>query len=317
VQVEMSSLTGEADAIEIFADRRSDIANEARNIVFNSSLVMEGDAWGVVYRTGDNTYIGTIAGLASATSNSSSSMDREIFRLVAFVTVWSLVIACTLFGISMGRKLGVSFSIVYGFVLVLVANVPEGLPSTIVAVLGLAAQLMAKENIFIKRTAIIETLGSATVIASDKTGTLTLNQMTVENVWTNRSFSSAAKVGVSSPADGRLEAPLHAPQYDVFLSSASAGPQDCPEARAYHLARRQSRHGCNDDRRACHVYRSRRHARHPRGVTGVCDAGPRLFHPCCVQGPRSDYRGEGQGNGRRCPSACAAASCYIPRGVCG
>jgi P-type Ca2+ transporter type 2C len=53
---------------------------------------------------------------------------------------------------------------------------------------------MAKENIFIKRTAIIETLGSATVIASDKTGTLTLNQMTVENVWSNRIFSSAAKV---------------------------------------------------------------------------------------------------------------------------
>ena len=139
----MSSLTGESDAIEIFVDRRSDTANEARNIVFNSSLVMEGDAWGVVYRSGDDTYIGTIAGLASATSNSASSMDREIFQLVAFVTVFSTVVACALFGISMGRGLGVSYSIVYGFVLVLVANVPEGLPSTIVAVLGLAAQQMA------------------------------------------------------------------------------------------------------------------------------------------------------------------------------
>ena len=120
LKVEMSSLTGESDAIEIGVDRRSDIANEARNIVFNSSLVMEGDAWGVVYRTGDATYIGTIAGLASSTSQSASSMDREVFRLVAFITCWSVLVACALFGISMGRGLGVSFSIVYGFVLVLV-----------------------------------------------------------------------------------------------------------------------------------------------------------------------------------------------------
>lgn len=118
----MSSLTGESDAIEIFVDRHSDVANEARNIVFNSSLVMEGDAWGVVYRTGDATYIGTIAGLASATSQSASSMDREVFRLVAFVTVFSTIVACVLFGIAMGRNLGVAYSIVYGFVLVLVAN---------------------------------------------------------------------------------------------------------------------------------------------------------------------------------------------------
>jgi sodium/potassium-transporting ATPase subunit alpha len=78
--VEMSSLTGESDAIECSVQRRSDVPAEARNFVFNSTLVMNGDGRGVVVRTADHTLIGAIAGLASGTTATRSNLEREVGR---------------------------------------------------------------------------------------------------------------------------------------------------------------------------------------------------------------------------------------------
>lgn len=74
-------------------------------------------------------------------------------------------------------------AIVNGFVLVLIANIPQGLPSTVSFSLNLIAKRMVKQNIFVKKLQTLETMGSSTLIASDKTGTLTQNKMTVQNVW--------------------------------------------------------------------------------------------------------------------------------------
>lgn len=75
-----------------------------------------------------------------------------------------------------------------GFIIVFIANVPEGLPATVTTVLTIAAKRLAEKDVFIKRLDIIETLGSTTVVASDKTGTLTQNLMTVASFWCNRDF---------------------------------------------------------------------------------------------------------------------------------
>ena len=87
-------------------------------------------------------------------------MEREIEHVVLFITIFAIITAVAFFVIALARGLGFLFAIVYGLVLVLVANVPEGLPTTVVTVLTLTAQRMAEHNIFIKRTQIIEMLGA-------------------------------------------------------------------------------------------------------------------------------------------------------------
>jgi sodium/potassium-transporting ATPase subunit alpha len=82
LKVEQSSLTGENEPIECTVQKQSDMVTEAKNFVFNSSLVMEGDARGVVVRTGDHTFIGSIAGLAGQTRNTKSSLEIEVEHVV-------------------------------------------------------------------------------------------------------------------------------------------------------------------------------------------------------------------------------------------
>jgi magnesium-transporting ATPase (P-type) len=199
-KVEMSSLTGESDAIECGPEMRSQMPLEARNIVFCSSLTMSGDMRGVVIRTGDKTFIGSIAGLVGQTGATRSSLELEISRLIRFVVVLAVTVAVVFFAIGLARGRGFVFAIVNGLLLTLVANVPEGLPTTVVSMLTLGAQMLAARHIFIKKTDTIETLGAATVIASDKTGTLTMNVMTVENIWCNRSYSAAGRVKYTPPS---------------------------------------------------------------------------------------------------------------------
>jgi magnesium-transporting ATPase (P-type) len=189
LKVEMSSMTGEPDAITCFVEKQHDLPNEARNLVFNSALVMNGEGVGVVIRTGDNTMIGKIAKLASTTTAQRSNMENEVLHFVHQVTKIAIATSIIFFTIGaarVGTKEGTLNAFINGFILVMVAFVPEGLPATVATCLTIAAQRMATKRIFIKRPDIIEALGAATVIASDKTGTLTQNKMTVENFWVNK-----------------------------------------------------------------------------------------------------------------------------------
>ena len=103
LKVECSSLTGEPDAIACFVTPQHEEAREARNIVFNSSLVMSGSAMGVVTATGDNTLIGTVAGLATTTSVSRSTMQTEVHHFVVFILKLGVTSALILFSIGVAR----------------------------------------------------------------------------------------------------------------------------------------------------------------------------------------------------------------------
>jgi sodium/potassium-transporting ATPase subunit alpha len=187
LKVECSSLTGESDAIAITVESHHDLPLESRNIVFNSSLVMNGEGIGIVIRTGDHTLIGSIAALASSTENVETTMQIEVRRVVHFITYLALASAIIFFSIGVGRVPSQALTaFVNGFIVVFVANVPEGLPATVTSCLTITAKRMSARSVFIKKTAIIETLGSASVICSDKTGTLTQNKMSVENMWINK-----------------------------------------------------------------------------------------------------------------------------------
>jgi len=123
--VEQSSVTGESEPIEITVEsQNTNNFLESKNVVFNSCLVLEGMAYGVVYRTGDKTFIGCIARLTSAPKLGETSLQREIRLFVVWLTKMALVMATVFFIIGWARGGDPLNAFINGFIIILVANVP-------------------------------------------------------------------------------------------------------------------------------------------------------------------------------------------------
>ncbi|KAG0353200.1 hypothetical protein BGZ54_002357 [Gamsiella multidivaricata] len=203
MKVDNSSLTGEADP----QDRNpvNDHKNplEARNLAFNGSLVVNGEGYGLVIRTGDNTVLGQIAGLTAGEDSGKSPLTREIDDFVKIIATIAITTAILFFLIgyfAVYRHQAGGISSTLNFAIgVFVAWVPEGLPATVTMLLTIAAKRMATQNVLVKDLTGVETLGAITLLATDKTGTLTRNQMTVTNIWSSNTmysaFRSAANAG--------------------------------------------------------------------------------------------------------------------------
>ncbi|RPD59319.1 aminophospholipid-transporting P-type ATPase [Lentinus tigrinus ALCF2SS1-7] len=197
LKVDNSSLTGESEPQERLA-RPAGVEHrpvEAENLLFNSTLIVNGEGWGVVVRTGDHTMIGQIAALTGNETGKKSPLAMEIGRFVMMVSAIAIVFAVVFFIVGIttvyqGRgEQTVTFA-----VSILVAFVPEGLPSVVTLLLSIAAKRMAAQNVLVKDLQGVETLGkstSLTLLATDKTGTLTRNQMTVTNLWSGLRMFSA------------------------------------------------------------------------------------------------------------------------------
>ncbi|KII89378.1 hypothetical protein PLICRDRAFT_109244 [Plicaturopsis crispa FD-325 SS-3] len=194
LKVDNSSLTGESEPQERAPLPTGSKSRpvEAENLAFNSTLVVNGEAWGAVVRTGDHTFIGQIAALTGGESGNQSPLGVEIGRFVMMVSSIAIIFAIVFFvvGITTAYK-GKAAQTVTFAVSILVAFVPEGLPSVVTLLLSIAAKRMAKQNVLVKDLQGVETLGSLTLLATDKTGTLTRNQMTVTNVWSGGKMYSA------------------------------------------------------------------------------------------------------------------------------
>ncbi|KNZ44478.1 hypothetical protein VP01_911g1 [Puccinia sorghi] len=185
VKVDNSSLTGESEPQERAVLLEGDPVRpvEARNLLFNSTLVVSGEGFGIVVRTGDHTFIGQIAGLTGGESDNKSV--QSLFHT-------SIITAIIFFGVGIGTTYKGKIAATVTFaVSVLVAWVPEGLPATVTLLLSIAAKRMAKAKVLVKDLQGVETLGALTMLATDKTGTLTRNQMTVTAMWTNLTMRSA------------------------------------------------------------------------------------------------------------------------------
>ncbi|GMF25647.1 unnamed protein product [Phytophthora fragariaefolia] len=194
LKVENSSLTGESELINITSNaQESSVAHlECKNIVFNGSLCFDGSALGLVLTIGDKTVIGRIAELATSTTTRETNMQREVKAFVRFISVLAVVMAGTLFAIGVVRKGGddVLSTFVNGFLVIIVANVPQGLPATVTSLLTVTATRMAARDVFVKRLDCVETMGTISLIATDKTGTLTRNVMTVTDTWAGCEFAA-------------------------------------------------------------------------------------------------------------------------------
>ncbi|MBW4095961.1 MAG: cation-transporting P-type ATPase, partial [Acidobacteria bacterium] len=190
LEMDVSTLTGES--LPVFRSA-GPIASEqvplvhADDVVFSGSACVSGDALGVVYATGMRTEIGRIAALSQSVERDVSPLEQQVSRvarLIAFVAIGmglAFIPVGMFFG---GLSLGDTVNFAIGL---LVANVPEGLLPTITLALAVGVRMLARRGALVKRISAVETLGSTSVICTDKTGTLTLNMMKVTNVWTRGS----------------------------------------------------------------------------------------------------------------------------------
>ena len=188
LQVAEATLTGESMPVSKDA---AAIAEEVgigdrHNMVFSGTTATYGHARAVVTATGMRTQMGRIAGLLEEASDDTTPLQRELDRvgrlLGATVVAIAVAMIATIIIVEKVRSFSAIFDVLILGVALAVAAVPEGLPAIVTAVLSLGVQRMARRNAIVRHLAAVETLGSANVIASDKTGTLTRNEMTVRVV---------------------------------------------------------------------------------------------------------------------------------------
>ncbi|KAJ3192007.1 hypothetical protein HK101_007183 [Irineochytrium annulatum] len=198
MKVDNSSLTGEAEPQERHNRNSHETPLEATNLVFNGTLCVNGDGFGVVIRTGDNTVIGQIASLTTGEQRRESPMSMEIEHFVYTIAGVAAIVAIVFFIVSMTAKAN-SFAVSLNFAIgTFVAFVPEGLPATVTMLLTIAAKRMSTRQVLVKDLQGVETLGAITLLATDKTGTLTRNQMTLTYVWSGLQLYYAQNLAVGA-----------------------------------------------------------------------------------------------------------------------
>jgi P-type Ca2+ transporter type 2C len=194
VRTNNATLTGESAPVRKTAEPIDDGAltvTEMRNLAFAGTSVASGTGKVVVINTGMNTQFGKIANLTQTVQAEMSPLQKEMARITRLITILAVgmgVIFFILGAFVVKMELASAFIFAIG---IIVANVPEGLLPTVTLALAMGVQRMAKRNALIKKLSSVETLGSTTVICTDKTGTLTQNAMTVREAWT---FGNRVKV---------------------------------------------------------------------------------------------------------------------------
>ena len=197
-----SSLTGESVPVE----KDIDVINEKvgigdrNNMLFSSSLITYGRGKGIVVETGMNTEVGKIAGIINDTIDTATPLQLKLNKLGKTLGIAAIVICIIIFivGILIGKN---AMDMFMTAVSLAVAAIPEGLAAVSTIVLAIGVQRMVKRNAIVKKLPAVETLGSSTVICSDKTGTLTQNKMTVQKVFYNNVLQNLDDAEINNNTD--------------------------------------------------------------------------------------------------------------------
>ncbi|WP_394527398.1 cation-translocating P-type ATPase [Lacrimispora sp. JR3] len=216
LQVNESSLTGESTNVD-----KEDNTLEAElpladrtNMVYSGSLVTYGRAVVVVTGTGMNTEIGKIASLMNATKEKKTPLQASMDQFSSRLALIIMMICALVFLLSLYRRMPLLDSLMFAVALA-VAAIPEALSSIVTIVQAMGTQRMAKENAIIKELKAVESLGCVSVICSDKTGTLTQNKMTVQDVYIDGRTMAPEELDISSQLHRYLI-------YDAVLTNDSA-----------------------------------------------------------------------------------------------
>ncbi|MFZ3062657.1 MAG: cation-transporting P-type ATPase [Actinomycetota bacterium] len=193
-----ATLTGESEPSRRTAEpvmRKGLTLTELPNLVFSSTSVATGSGKAVVFATGMNTQFGRVAYLTQTVPEELSPLQKEVKRVALVVAALAVVLGLVFFLVGSAiARLSLVASSLFAIGMI-VANVPEGLLPTLSLSLAVAVQKMVRENALVKKLSSVETLGSTTVICTDKTGTLTQNEMTVREIWANQERIDVSGVG--------------------------------------------------------------------------------------------------------------------------
>ncbi|MCH7322938.1 cation-translocating P-type ATPase [Solibacillus sp. MA9] len=206
LQLNESSLTGESLAIDKNANtiHETDIAlGDKRNMVFSGSFVTSGRGKAIVTSIGMSTEIGKIANLLENAQEKKTPLQVSLDRFGKRLALGIIIICLIIFGLDIirGRELVDSFMFAVSLA---VAAIPEALSSIVTIVLAVGTQNMAKENAIIRKLHAVESLGSVSIICSDKTGTLTQNKMTVQEVYTGEEIIAYDQLQLVNPHHKKL-----------------------------------------------------------------------------------------------------------------
>ncbi len=209
LKIEEAALTGESVPVEKITyrlDKAELVIGDRKNMAYYGSSVVYGRGRGVVTDTGMNTEVGKIAGHLAQTEIQETPLQKKLNQMSKYLTIGIIGVSIIIFlaGVLQGRDYLVMFLTAVSLA---VAAIPEGLPAVITIVLAVGIQKMSKRNAIIRKLSAVETLGSTEVICSDKTGTLTQNKMTVQEIFID---------GEIKNSDGPVECTK---SFDVFVDS--------------------------------------------------------------------------------------------------
>lgn len=196
LRAEEAALTGESMPVEKHTQivNESTVLAERNNMLYASTFITFGQGYGLVIGTGINTEIGKISTLLENTTKLETPLVKKIkeFSHILVYVISALAILTFIIGLFRGNTW---LEMLKASIALAVGAIPEGLPAALTATLAIGVSRMAKKNAIIRKLPVVETLGSTTVICSDKTGTLTENQMTVRKIYTNSGLYSVSGQG--------------------------------------------------------------------------------------------------------------------------
>jgi Ca2+-transporting ATPase len=226
LRVNEAALTGESVPVEKSEDpidaSAGQVVAERHNMVFRGTAVVYGRARVIITETGMGTELGQIAGLLKAHQSPQTPLQRRLAALGRWLAFASLVVCAIVFAVGVLRGEDVSLMFLTAVSLA-VAAIPEALPAVVTIALALGAQRMVQQHALVRKLPAVETLGSVTVICTDKTGTLTEGRMLVEQAWTFAGDVDITGSGFEPAGDLVTRTPGYAPTDDpAFLALARA-----------------------------------------------------------------------------------------------
>ncbi len=228
LKCDQSTLTGESHPVRKISDAvlQTNLSpSELPNLVFAGTNVAAGTGKAVVFATGMNTEFGTIANLTQSVGDEPSPLQKETVVVTRVITAIAVGVGVLFFVLALLlARMNLSESFIFGLGMI-VAFVPEGLLPTITLSLAMGVQRMVKRHALVKRLSGVETLGCTTVICTDKTGTLTQNEMTVRDLWVDGCRLTVTGVGYAPEGqilDGRkpISNPVSGDLRQLLLAAA-------------------------------------------------------------------------------------------------
>ncbi len=234
LKVDESALTGESIPVSktLGTLEEDTVLGDRKNMTYASTLVTYGQGTGVVVATGKETEMGRISELISETEKLQTPLTKKIahFSHVLLYVILSLAAVTVVIGIWQGQS---TFDMFMASVALAVAAIPEGLPAVMSITLAIGVSRMARRRAIIRKLPAVETLGSTTVICSDKTGTLTENQMTVQEIWAAGETFKVTGSGYDPAGDILLdEEPVAASDHPALIETLRAGVL-CNDSRIF------------------------------------------------------------------------------------